>query len=68
MNYVVRCLVDIFEMSHSHAESTMRKAHKTGDAVVGLYSRGLAKELLEKVRNMNTANSENLEFRIVEPI
>ena len=66
MSYVVRCLVDIFEMSEPHAESSMRKAHMTGDAIVGLYSRGLAEELLGKVRKMNQANGESLEFRIVE--
>ena len=64
MRYVVRCLVEIFEMSHSYAESTMRMAHMTGDAVVGLYSRGLAEELLQKARKMNTAHGECLEFRI----
>jgi ATP-dependent Clp protease adaptor protein ClpS len=66
MSYVVKILVKIFEMSEANAESTMPMAHKTGDAVVGIYSKGLAEELLGKVRKMNKANGESLEFRIVK--
>ena len=66
MSYVVRCLVEIFEMSHSHADNTMKMAHYSGTAVVGIYSLGLAEELLDKVKILNQSNGENLAFRLVD--
>jgi len=53
MQYVVRVLVTIFEMSYPYARETMYKAHNTGEAIVGIYSIGLAIELLVKVKDMN---------------
>lgn len=41
MTYVVEVLVQIFEMSAPLAKNTMNMAHDTGNAVVGLYSRGI---------------------------
>ena len=64
MSYVVRCLVEVFDMSETYAKNTMRMAHKRGDSLVGIYSKNLAEEKMKMVRKMNKSNGENLKFMI----
>ena len=66
MKYVVKILIEIFEMSHSLAQDLMMVAHTLGESLIGLYSKNLAIELLKKVQTMNQVNGMDLRFIIFD--
>ena len=66
MGYVVKVLVEIFELAKPTAERKMMTAHLTGEALIGLYSRGLAEELTQKLQRMNQINGAGLEVEMLD--
>ena len=66
MGYVVKVLINIFGISPAYAESTMLTAHTKGVALVGIYTRNLAEELMQKVHRMNQRHGVCLEFAIID--
>lgn len=64
MEFVVKVLVTVFFKSESEAESLMMGVHKTGSAVVGVYSYDIAISKVRKATDMARAESFPLKLTI----
>ena len=64
MEFVVKVLVTVFFKSESEAESLMMGVHKTGSAVVGVYSYDIAMSKVRKATDMARAESFPLKLTI----
>lgn len=64
MEFVVKVLVTVFFKSESEAESLMMGVHRTGSAVVGVYSYDIAMSKVRKATDMARAESFPLKLTI----
>lgn len=64
MEFVIKVLVTVFFKSESEAESLMMGVHKTGSAVVGVYSYDIAMSKVRKATDMARAESFPLKLTI----
>lgn len=62
MEFVVNVLTTVFYKSHPEAETLMLSVHKTGSAVVGIYSYDIAKSKINKATTM--ARNEGYPLRL----
>lgn len=62
MDFVVRVLREVFFKQETEAESLMMTVHKTGQAVVGIYTYDIAKSKVTKAMAM--AREENFPLRL----
>ncbi len=62
MDFVVRVLREVFFKQETEAESLMLAVHKTGQAVVGIYTYDIAKSKVAKAMTM--AREENFPLRL----
>lgn len=64
MEFVVKVLVTVFFKSESEAGSLMMGVHRTGSAVVGVYSYDIAMSKVRKATDMARAESFPLKLTI----
>lgn len=64
MEFVVKVLITVFFKSESEAESLMMGVHRTGSAVVGVYSYDIAMSKVRKATDMARAESFPLKLTI----
>ncbi len=62
MEFVVDVLVTIFHKNEAEAEKLMLAVHQKGQAVVGIYSRDMAKTRIQ--RALTRARAEGFPFRM----
>lgn len=62
MDFVVKVLREVFFKQAAEAEALMMAVHKSGQAVVGIYSYDIAKSKVRKATDM--ARAENFPLRL----
>lgn len=62
MDFVVRVLREVFFKQPAEAEQLMMTVHKSGQAIVGIYTYDIAKSKVRKAVNM--ARAENYPLRL----
>lgn len=62
MDFVVKVLREVFFKQAAEAEALMLAVHKTGQAIVGIYTYDIAKSKVHKATDM--ARAENFPLRL----